>query len=398
MSHIKKLAEERGALEAKVAQFIQETDGREMTAEERSKFDKLDKEFREKDEAYRAEQRKEDVNRQIMEERADQRKTTGDPESKEMEKKIFRKALASGKREPDYTPEERAFIEKRAAITGIKTDENFVPKEMIAAIEIAMKTVAGMMEAGSIINTTRGGDLILPTVNDVTSKAYIIDELDSVDEETKPFGSITMKAFTYATPVIPISYEAVQDSVFDIESVVAQLLGASYGRGTNEHMTIGNGTTQPQGILTAAPVGANAAGATAVTFDDLIDLMASVDPAYANSGRWMFNNNTLYALMKIKDANGQYIWQPATTAGTPAMIWGKSYVLNTDMPDIASGATPILFGALSKYQIRIVKNFSVQVLRELYAKNRAIGILGFARMDGRLIDAGTNPVKKLQLA
>lgn len=398
MSKIKQLREERAAIEVKVAEFMRETDGRELSTEERSKFDALEKEFNDKDDTLRLEERREDINRKIVEQKTEERKEQGANVDAEMEKRLFRKLLSSGKREPDYSPEERAYLEKRASVTGIKTDENFVPQEMMPTIEIAMKTVAGMMEAASIINTTRGGDLTLPTVNDTAAKSYIIGELESVEEEAKVFGSITMKSFTYATPVIPISYEAIQDSVFDIESVVAGLLGSSHGRAINEHMTIGNGTTQPQGILRTAPVGATAAGTDSITFDDMIDLLASVDPAYGNNGRWMFSNNTLYALMKVKDSNGQYIWQPATTSGQPAMIWGKSYVINTDMPDIASGVTPVLFGALSKYQIRVVRNFSVQVLREIYAKNRAIGILGFGRFDGRLIDAGTNPIKKLEMA
>lgn len=398
MQHIKKLSEERATLEAQVAKFIQDTDGRAMTSEERSQFDQLEKDFIGKDEQLRAEQRKEDVRRSLMEERAKERKETTDCSDEDMEKKIFRKALVSGKREPSYTPEELRYLEKRAEIAGIKTDENFVPKDMIAAIEVAMKSMSGMMEACSIISTAKGSDLTLPSVDDTTAESYIIGELEEAKEEAKEFGSITMKSFTFTAPVIPVSYEALQDSVFDMESLIARLLGEAHGRGLNRRLTTGNGTTQPEGILTATPVGATAASDTAITFDDLLDLIANVDPAYAASGKWMFNNNTLYALMKIKDNNGQYIWQPATTNGPQAMVWGKQYSINTHMPDIATGATPILFGALSKYQIRIVKNFSIQVLREMYAKRRAIGIMGFGRFDGRLIDAGTHPIKKLEMA
>ena len=120
-----------------------------------------------------------------------------------------------------------------------------------------------------------------------------------------------------------------------------------------------------------------------------------MDSAYAKNGKFMFNRNTLFALAKIKDNDGRYIWQDGTRTGAPSTLFGKNYVINDDMADIGAGNASVLFGDLSKYKIRMVKNFRVIRLNELLAEYLSVGLFGFARVDGTLLDAGTHPVQKL---
>ena len=109
----------------------------------------------------------------------------------------------------------------------------------------------------------------------------------------------------------------------------------------------------------------------------------------------MFNRNTLFALARIKDLDGRYLWQESPRSGAPATLFGKNYILNDDMADIGAGNASVLFGDLGKYRIRMVKNFRVIRLNELLAEYLAVGLFGFARVDGTLLDAGTHPVHKL---
>lgn len=109
----------------------------------------------------------------------------------------------------------------------------------------------------------------------------------------------------------------------------------------------------------------------------------------------MFNRETLWSLVKIKDTTGRYIWQEGAKDGTPPTLFGKSYILNDDVANIGAGNASMLFGDFSKYKIRMVKNFRVIRLNELLAEYLSIGLFGFARVDGILLDAGTHPVKKL---
>lgn len=99
--------------------------------------------------------------------------------------------------------------------------------------------------------------------------------------------------------------------------------------------------------------------------------------------------------MKIKDANGRYIWQDSASADIQPTLFGKSYIVNEDMPDIGAGNASVLFGDFSKFKIRMVRSFRVIRLNELLAEYLSIGLFGFARVDGILLDAGTHPVHKL---
>jgi HK97 family phage major capsid protein len=192
-----------------------------------------------------------------------------------------------------------------------------------------------------------------------------------------------------------VSLELLQDSAFDLDALLSGLLADAFGRGINEHLTVGDGTGKPTGIVTAATDCGATPEASAISLDDIIDLVKSVDSAYARNGKFMFNKNTLWALAKIKDLEGRYIWQQSVRDGLAPSLFGKPYIINDDVADIGAGNASVLFGDFSKYKIRIVKGFKVIRLNELLAEYLSIGLFGFARADGLLLDAGTHPVKKL---
>ncbi|UXN65826.1 phage major capsid protein [Phyllobacterium sp. A18/5-2] len=157
----------------------------------------------------------------------------------------------------------------------------------------------------------------------------------------------------------------------------------------NRHLTVGTGSAQPNGIVTAAGATA-AAAAAAIAFDDLIELEHSIDPAYraAQSIRWMFNDNTLKLLRKIKDAEGRYIWQPADVrGGAPASLLNYSYMINQHVANVGASAKSVVFGDFSKYAVRRVKELTTKRLVERYADFHQVGFIGFARFDGELLDA-----------
>jgi HK97 family phage major capsid protein len=252
-----------------------------------------------------------------------------------------------------------------------------------------------MFQAGSVFYTSKGGDLTMPTVNDTSRVAMVITEYGKSQQAAPVFGSKVIKAFTYRTPIVPLSVELLQDSYFDLDALLAELLATSFWRGINAHLTTGDGNGKPLGIIPSATASDATPAATAIKTDDLIDLVASVNADYAEVGKFMFNHNTFWSLVKLKDSTGRYIWHEEVRGSTPPMIFGKPYILNDDMPDVGAGNASVLFGDFSKYKIRMVKDFKVIRLNELLAEYLSVGIFGFARADGILLDAGTNPVKKL---
>jgi HK97 family phage major capsid protein len=367
-----------------------------MNADEQRKWDALIADYDKADQRVSEEERFQEIEQRQLEQSIESRmaggeSAEGNPGQEQEYRSAFVEYLLKGQ---NVTDQNRKIFEARAGITGLAGGV-LVPKTLASGIEKALKSYGGMLAAGSVFSTATGGDLIMPTVNDTTNEATIVAEYQQSTKRVPTFSTETLKAYTYRTPVVPVSLELLQDSSFDLETLMAELLAESFGRGMNKDLTTGNGTGRPRGIITSATACDATPAATSLKFDDLADLIKSVDANYATKGRFMFNHNTLWALMKVKDTTGRYIWQEGAKDGTPPMIFAKPYTLNDDMPDIGAGNASVLFGDFSKFKIRMVKDFRVIRLNELLAEYLSIGVFGFARLDGLLLNAGTHPIKKL---
>ena len=391
MGKLKSLKEKRATIYTSIDELRQAADGREMTAEEQQRWDTMLSDYDKADKAVEAEERYQDISRRQAEEQVARRDATIGQQLGEEYRKAFGDYLLNGA--SGISQESRGAIE-RAGIAGL-AGGLIIPKTLASEIEVALKSYGGMFEAASIITTSHGGDLILPTINDTEAKATIVSEYDQSTRRAPSFGSVTLKAYTYRTPIVPVSQELLQDSAFNLDALLSTLLAESFARGINADLTNGTGTGKPTGVVNAAVDSGAKPAAASITLDNIIDLIKSVNSAYARNGKFMFNRNTLWELAKIKDQSGRYIWHESTRDGSPATLFGKEYILNDDIADIGAGNTSVLFGDFSKYKIRMVQNFRVVRLNELLAEYLSIGLFGFARVDGNLLDAGTNPIKKL---
>ncbi len=276
-----------------------------------------------------------------------------------------------------------------------------VADESMRALEVAMLEFGGMRQVATVIRTGTGGDLPIPTINDTAQVGALLGENTVASEQGMTFSQVVLGAFKYSSKYVLVSVELLQDSSVNVAELIGRLLGERIGRITNDHFTTGDGSSKPRGIVTAAALGKTGAnGQTAsVTYDDLVDLLHSVDPAYRNRARFMFSDATLKALKKIKipqfagDNNGAPLWQPGLVAGQPDTILGYGFTINQEMADMAASTKSIVFGDLSKYMIRDVRDITLVRLDERFAEYGQVGFLAFYRGDGDLIDAGTNPVK-----
>ena len=227
----------------------------------------------------------------------------------------------------------------------------------------------------------------------------IIEICKVADDDDVAFGEVKLNAYIYDTGIVRVPLELLQDSAFNIEALMNELFGERLGRTANAVLTTGTGSSQPRGIVTAASSTVTAASATAFTGDELIDLQHSVDPAYRASPRcrWMFNDSTLADIRKLKDGQGNYLWQMGDVrVNEPATILGHPYSVNQACPSVATGTRPIVFGDFSRYIVRKVIGFTVLTLRERYAENFQVGMVGFKRFDGELLN--TAAVRALAMA
>ena len=269
-------------------------------------------------------------------------------------------------------------------------------------IEVALLQYAAMRQFSEVIRTDSGNEIPWPTSDDTSNEGTWLGENEDNSGGTNvKFGSQAFRAHKISSKVILIPYELFEDSAFDILTFISQAAGERIGRGMARAYTTGNGVKKPTGWVTTAEVGKTTAATNAITFDEIIELEHSVDPAYRimDTVGYQMHDNIKKAVRKLKDNDGQYLWVPSRVAGEPDTLHGFPVITNQNMDSALAASNKVMgFGDWSKYKIRDVRSARVKVLTERYAENDQIGVLVIMRTDGHLLDAGTNPVKSLQMA
>jgi len=263
----------------------------------------------------------------------------------------------------------------------------------------ALKAFGGMRAVSTVIQTSGIGAMSFPTSNGVSEEGEIIAENASATDLDLAFGTIGLPVYKFSSKVVAVPFELLQDSNVDIEAFVRGRLATRLGRVTNRLFTLGTGTAQPFGVVAAATIGVTAANSssqvTAVTYDSLVNLQHSVDPAYREQGniRWMFNDTTLRELRKMKDSDGRPIFVPGYETGNPEgapdRLLGAPITINQHMVNMAASARSIAFGDFSFYHIRDV--MAVEMFRftdSAYTKKGQVGFLAWMRTGGNLVDVG----------
>ena len=293
-------------------------------------------------------------------------------------------------------------VEGRAQTVGTNSAGGFtVPQEMRPELVRSILAFGPMYDPGVTreLVTSGGNPMPFPTVNDtaVTAGAHT-EGATLTDDGGKDvtFGEKQLDAYAFDTEWIRVSLELTQDSEFAMEAVLNSLLGERLGRIANLQLTTGTGSSAPNGIVTASTAGKTAAATAAVTFDEILDLEHSVDPAYrqAPSCAYMMNDSTLLAVRKLKDGDGNYLWQQGNVqAGIPNTINGRTYHINQAMDSLAAAKKVILFGDLQKYWVRKISG--MPLIGAIQDKDfwPGFGIAGYIRFDGELSD--TAAVKHL---
>jgi len=315
-------------------------------------------------------------------------------------REVFFKFLANGASLDALDSEERKVlragaenIEKRIQTGGTNTAGGYtVPVELQNMLVRSMKAWGPMYDGNIVseLNTTSGNALPIPTTDDTGKTGVQGTEGTALTDDGSAdavFGQKQLEAYDFNTKFVKFSWQLAQDSIFNMEALLADLLGERLGRLANSQLTTGTGTSAPNGIVTAASAGKTAASATAIASDEIIDLTHSVDPAYRTSPkvRFMFNDLTLAAIRKLKDGQGNYLWQMGNVKeGAPGTLLGYNYSINQAMANIATGNKTIIFGDLGKYWVRKVGSPVIGVLRERFWPD--LGIAGLIRFDGELLD------------
>lgn len=234
--------------------------------------------------------------------------------------------------------------------------------------------------------TTSSGAHKIPIVSTRGSASWV-DEEGTIQSDDDAFGQQLIGAHKVAT-LMKVSEELLADSAFDLESYIKKEFARRIGNAEEEAFLTGDGKNKPTGILdttSGAQLGVTAAAEAAITADEIIDLFYSLRSPYRKKAIWVLNDSTIKLIRKLKDQNGQYLWQPALRDGEFDTILGKRIYTSPFVPVAAAGARTIAFGDFSYYWIGDRQGISFKRLNEKYAETGQVGFLATKRVDGKLI-------------
>ena len=276
-----------------------------------------------------------------------------------------------------------------------------VETEIVKVILDALQQFGGMRAVSTVLQTAMGNPMSFPTSTGVTEVGEWVTENATATALDPVVGTISLPVFKVSSKVVAIPFELLQDSNVDFEAFVRMRLATRLGRITNTGYTVGTGTGQPTGLVTAATTGVIAANATSqvltITYNSLINLIHSVDPAYRGPNcKFMMHDFSLRQIRQITDTQNRPIFVPGYTLGisgaglsAPDSIAGYPVITNQDMPQMAASAKSIAFGDMSYYYIRDV--MALEMFRftdSVYTKLGQVGFLAWMRSGGNLIDIG----------
>ena len=394
---IQQLRERLGALKKEARNLVENKGSATWTKEEQTQFDNM------VDEAERIERQIEAHQRLLDNEAED---SFSKLPTKEKGAKVD-PAMAAyenylRKMSNRLTPQEIEAI-RNTMSTTTGSEGGYTVQPIVASTLIeALKDFGAMRRLAERLVTTNGADLSFPSTDGTSEEGEIIAQNTTATDADVGFGTVPLNTYKFSSKVVTIPIELLQDSNIDVVALVNNRLRERVGRIQNRMFTVGTGTAQPFGITTAATAGkVGATGQTlTVTYDDLVDLVDSIDPAYQIAGlKFQFAQAVRRVVRKIKDTTGRPVWTPSYDEGmsakTPDLLLGYPVEINNHMPVPAANAKSISFGDHSKYMVRDAMELTMFRFEDsAYLKKGQVGFMAWARAGGNLTD--TNAVKVYQ--
>lgn len=280
------------------------------------------------------------------------------------------------------------------------------PIEWDRTITDKLKLVSPMRQIASVQSISTAGFSKLYNLHGATS-GWVGEKAARPETNTPTFGSMTFTpGEIYANPAA--TQAMLDDAQINLESWLADEVQTEFAYQEGAAFISGDGTNKPAGFLTFITGAANAAknplgaievkttaSGTAITSDELLELIYLLPSVYTAGAGWVMNRNTQAVARKMKDGQGNYLWQPSYVAGQPAQIAGYGVTELPGMPDIALSATPVAFGDFKRGYL-IVDRTGVRVLRDPYTNKPYVMFYTTKRVGGGVNDPQTIKVLKMK--
>lgn len=369
MNKFKKLMEQRAAYAKEMQDILDkaESEERAINDEEQAKFDELECKIKEIDRTIKAEERARDLNLNVVD---DKKKEELRAEEKEAQ-------------------EERAFENYIRGVVSEERASNLTAGDNGAVIptSIANKIIKKVYDICPIYQlATRynvGGTLSIPYYDEDTTAitmAYAT-EFTELESNSGKFKSIELKGFL-AGALTKVSKSLVNNNQFDIVNFVIDKMAENIAKWIENELLNGS-DSKIEGISKCKQI-VTAAAATAITPDELIDLQESVPDVFQPGCIWIMNKATRTAIRKLKDSDGDYILNKDATAKWGYKLFGADVYCSDNMPKMAAGKTAIAYGDMSGLAVKVSEDMNIEVLREKYATEHAVGAVGWIEIDAKI--------------
>jgi len=371
-----------------------------LSAEDAATYDEMEKDIKKYDEAIGRMERLEDMDAKLS--KPTSNPITEKPGTSNDNKKTgcasdeYKKAFWNQTRAKNGTV---SYEVRNALQEGVDSEGGYlVPDEFERTLVQSLNEETIIRQHSTVI-TTESGSRKIPIVTEKGTASWVEEE-GIIPDGDDTFGQQQIDAHKVGT-IIKVSEELLNDSAFDLESYFSTEFTRRIGDKEEEAFFTGNGVKKPLGVLAdegGAEVGVTTASATAITADDIVDLFYSLKAPYRKNAIWVLNDATVAAIRKLKDENGQFLWQPALHDGDHETLLGKKIYTSPFMPELKAGQKPILFGDLKYYWIGDRKGITFKRLNERYADSGQVGFLATKRLDGKLILPEAVKVLKMKTA
>jgi HK97 family phage major capsid protein len=356
------------------------SEGRDLTAEEAQTFDRINSELDEKDQRIKTVRDAEERAAAI----ANDRRSVGVPadlggenNSESNDDDAMVRAMLRG--------EKRSHIFEKRTIT--KSSATMVPTAIYSRIVEHLVQANVVRGLATVVGTSTGESLVIPK-STAFSTASIVGEGSQASASDPTLSSTSLGAYKYVV-LVQMSNELANDAAVDVAGFLARQAGIAIGVATRGHMTTGDGSSKPYGIVTRATTGVTGGtGVTgAFTADNLIDLRYSVNSVYTSQPgvAWMMNSTAMSAARKLKDTTNRYLFEPGLNGNVDSLL-GFPVQINDSIANPALSAKSVVFGHIPSYFIREVNGIEVAVSDDFAFDYSVRTFRVTLRTDGDLVD------------
>lgn len=357
------------------------TENRAMTAEEQASFDAIEKEIADIDKTIEAEERAA---------KAKNTKETGDngaeqETQEELEERAFVK----------YVLGAAAGLEERAGELNLTMANNgaIVPTSIANKIIKKVKDISPILSKATVYYMT--GELKVPVYGASSGhdvKVAYSDDFTELTADAGKFTSVDLKGYLVGALTL-IGRKLKTNAMFNVADFIVNYMAEEIAAFLEGELL--NGTTSKMEGALSTTNEKTAAAAAAITADELIDLQAQVKQAFQSEACWIMHPETFTAVKKLKDGQSRYLLQDDFSGEFPYRLLGKPVFVSDNMPKIATGAKTVLYGDMSGLSVKIAEQLEIEVLREKYATQHAIGVVAWMEVDSKVTDSQRMAVLKM---